>query len=83
MFEFVLTQMTLPTRSRVINLIHLQLLQLKTLLGEGVINFRILFLKTTKLFKFRRIGSKLFHSMFVEGKKESLKKLYLILNQGM
>ena len=75
--------MTLPTRSRVISLIPLGLLQLKTLLGEGLINFRILFLKSTKLFEFRGVGSKLFYSIIVEGKKEFLKKLCLILKQGM
>ena len=83
MLKFVLTKRTLPTRSRVISLIPLWLLQLKTLLGEGLINFRILFLKSTKRFEFRRVGSKLFHSMIVEGKKEFLKKLCLILKQGM
>ena len=31
----------------------------------------------------KRVGSKLFHSMIVEGKKEFLKKLCLILKQGM
>ena len=40
-------------------------------------------MKTTKLFEFRREGSKLFHLMIVEGKKEFLKKLCLILKQGM
>ena len=40
-------------------------------------------MKSTKLFEFRRVGSKLFHSMIVEGKKEFLKKLCLILKQGM
>ena len=46
-------------------------------------NFRILFLISIKLFEFRRVGSKLFDSMIVEGKKEFLKKLCLILKQGM
>ena len=46
-------------------------------------NFRILFLKSTKLFEFPRVGSKLLHSMIVEGKQEFLKKLCLILKQGM
>ena len=31
----------------------------------------------------KRVGSKLFHSMIAEGKKEFLKKLCLILKQGM
>ena len=83
MLKFVLAQMTLPTHSRVVSLIPSQLLQLKTLLGEGLINFRILFLKSTKLFEFQRVKSKLSHSMIVEGKKEILKKLCLILKQRM
>ena len=41
-----------------------------------------LFLESTKLFELRRVGSKLFHSMIVERKKEFL-KLCLILKQGM
>ena len=50
---------------------------------EGLINFRILFLKLTKIFEFGRAGSKLFRSMTVEGKKEILTKLCLILEQEM
>ena len=45
----------------------LVLVRIKTLLGEGLINFRILFLKTTKIFELRGVGSKLFHRMSVEG----------------
>ena len=40
-------------------------------------------MKTTKHFEFRSVGSKLFQSMIVEGKKEFLKRLCLILKQGM
>ena len=40
-------------------------------------------MKKTKLFEFRRVESKFFHSIIVEGKKEFLKKLSLILKQGM
>ena len=57
--------------------------QLKTLLGQGVINLWILFPKTTTKIEFRWVGSKLFHSIIVEGKKEFLNKLCLILKQGM
>ena len=53
-----------PKRNPLIILIPLWLS--KTLLGEGLIKFRIPFLKTTKLFKFRRVGSKFFHSLIVE-----------------
>ena len=45
-------------------------LQLKTLLGQDVTNLWIPFLKTTKKIEFRWVGSKLVHSMIVEGKKE-------------
>ena len=67
------------TRSHVISLIPSWLSQWKTLLGEGLINFRILLLKTTKLPK----GSKFLHSMIVGEKKEFLKKLCLMLKKGM
>ena len=50
---------------------------------KNIKNFRILFLKSTKLREFRRVGSKLLHSIIVEGKKEFLKKLCLFLKQGM
>ena len=52
---------------------------------KNIKNFRILFLKSTKLCEFRSVGSKLFHSIIVEGKKEFLKKkfLCLFLKQGM
>ena len=73
----------IPTRNLVISLIPFWLLQLKTLFEEGLINVMKLFLKPTKLFKFWRVGSKLFHSIIVEGKKKFLKKLCLILKLGM
>ena len=56
------------------NRILLELLQLKILLGEGLINFWMLFLISTKLFGFSRVGSKLFDSMIEEGKKQFQKK---------
>ena len=40
-------------------------------------------MKSTKLFGFGRVGSKLSHSMIVEGRKEFLKKQCLVLKQGM
>ena len=46
-------------------------------------NFRISFLKTLKLSHFRRLTSNLFHSIIVDGKKEFLKKLCLVLKQGI
>ena len=38
-------------------------------------------MKTAKFFEFRKVGSKLFHSMIVKRKKKFLKKLCLILKQ--
>ena len=57
-------------------------MQPRKLLAEGLIYLRILFLKAPKLFELQR-GSKLFHSMIVEGKNNFLKKLCLILKKGM
>ena len=67
-----------PRRSFVRYLIPLQLWQLKTLFGDGLINFNKFFLKTLRLAALRRLGSNLFHSITVDGKKEFLKKLYLV-----
>ena len=50
---------------------------------KNIKNFMILSLKSTNLFEFQRVGSKLFHSIIVEEKKEFLKKLCLFLKQGM
>ena len=59
-----------PSRSLVINLIPLGLWQLKRLLADGLINFRILFLKILKLLEFLTLWSSLFHSIIVDGKKK-------------
>ena len=56
---------------------------IKKLLRESLTNLSILFLKTTKVFEFRRLGSKLFHSMIVERNMEFLKKLCITLKKGM
>ena len=56
-------------------LISLLLKQLYVLLGEGLINCRILFLKVLRLFELRIDISKLFHSITTDGKKFFLKKL--------
>ena len=66
-----------PSRSLVINLIPLGLWQLKRLLADGLINFRILFLKILKLLEFLMLWSSLFHSIIVDGKKQFLKKYVL------
>ena len=46
-------------------------------------NFRILFLKTFKLSHFRRLPCNLFHLIIVDIKKEFLKKLCIVLKQGV
>ena len=56
---------------------HVVLMQLYVLLGDGLIYFRIFFKKILKLFEFRIDLSRLFHSIITDGKKEFLKKLCL------
>ena len=58
-------------------LIPLLLKQLHVLTGEGLVNYRILFLKVLRLFELRRDISRLFHSIIRDGKKFFLKKLCL------
>ena len=72
-----------PSRSLVINLIPLGLWQLKRLLADGLINFRILFLKILKLLEFLMLWSSLFHSIIVDGKKQFFKKVCLVLKKGI
>ena len=50
---------------------------------DGLINFKILFLKAEKVLEFLIFKSKLFHSMTVDGKKEFIKKLCLPLKRGI
>ena len=64
-----------PSLSLVIRQIPLGLWQLD--FGDGRMNLRILLLKTKKLSDFLRWGSRLFHSIIPDGKKEFLKKLCL------
>ena len=71
------------SRSLVINLIPLGLWQLKRLLADSLINFRILFLKILKLLEFLMLQSSLFHSIIVHGKKEFFKKVCLVLKKGI
>ena len=58
-------------------LIPLLLKRLYILLGEGLINCRILFQKVVRLFELRIDISRLFHSIITDGKREFLKKLSL------
>ena len=55
----------------------------KKLLGVGLKNLRILFLKIPKLSAFRMARSSLFHSMIADGKTVFLKKLCLVLVRGI
>ena len=71
-----------PTVNLVSNLTPFRLWQLKTLLPEGRIKFKRLFLKIFKLIELRIFRSNLSHLMTVEGKKEFRKSCY-ILNWGM
>ena len=59
------------TGSLVINLISLRLWQSKRLLADGLIIFRIIFLKILKLLEFLMLWSyvMIFHSIIVDGKK--------------
>ena len=66
-----------PSCSLVINLIPLGLWQLKRLLADGLINFRILVRKIMRLLGFLILWSSLFHSIIVDGKKQFLKKYVL------
>ena len=61
-------------------LIPLQLWQLKTLFGDGRINFDNFFSKILRLAAFRRLVSSLFHSVTVDGKK-IVEKFAVLLKQ--
>ena len=50
---------------------------------DGLINFKIFFLKAKKVSEFLIFKSKLFHSVTVDGKKIIPKKIRLPLKRGM
>ena len=52
------------------------------MLGEGHVNFKILFLKMLQLAEFRRERSSLFHSKIAEEKNVFFKKICLKLKEG-
>ena len=81
--KLVLTEGLKPKLNQVINLIRLRQRELKTEFENGLINFKILFLKAEKVSEFLNFKSKLFHSMTVDGKKEFIKKLCLPLKSRM
>ena len=64
-----------PRRILVGYLIPLQLQQLNTLFGDSLVNFKKFFLKTLRTL--RRLGSNLFHSITVDGKKGFFGKSYV------
>ena len=72
-----------PSLSLVISLIPLGLRISKTEFGEGRMKLSIFSLKTEILLEFLRLGSKLFHSIITDGKKEFLKKLCFVLIRGI
>ena len=72
-----------PSLSLVISLIPLGLWISKTEFGEGRMKLSIFSLKTEILLEFLRLGSKLFHSIITDGKKEFLKKLCFVLITGI
>ena len=72
-----------PSLSLVISLIPLGLRTSKTEFGEGCMKLSIFSLKTEILLEFLRLGSKLFHSIIADGKKEFLKKLCFVLIRGI
>ena len=56
---------------------------MKTVLPEGRMKFKSVFLKIFKLSELRIFRSSLFHSITAEGKKEFRKKLCFTLNRGI
>ena len=70
-----------PNLNLVNNLTPLGLWQLKTVLPEGRMKFKSVFLKIFKLSELRIFRSSLFHSITAEGKKEFRKKLCFTLNK--
>ena len=75
----MLKKVTMARPNLVISLIPLGMWQLEIEFEDGLINFKILFLKAEKVSEFLIFMSKLFHSMIVDGKKEFLEKLLTCL----
>ena len=63
------------------NVTHLGLWQLKTVLPEGRMKYKSVFLKIFKLFELQILRCSLFDSITAEGKKEFWKKLCFTLNK--
>ena len=55
----------------------------KTEFGKGGMKLNIFSLKAEILLQFLRLGSKLFHSIIADEKKEFSKKLYFVLIRGI
>ena len=73
----------IPARNLLSSLIPWELCTLNLLLGFGLINLRISFLKALTDSEFRILLSCLFQAITVDGKKECRKYSYLTLNKGL
>ena len=71
--KLVLAKVTKAHPYLVINLIPLRLWQMKIEFEDGLINFKLLFLKLEKVSEFLIFMSNLFHSMAVDEKQECQK----------
>ena len=60
-----------------------RIVKIKKKFGEGCMNLSIFSLKNEVLLQFLRLGSKLFHSVIRDRKKEFLKKLCFVLIKGI
>ena len=72
-----------PNLNLVNNLTRFELWQLKTVLPEGRMKFKSVFLEMFKLSELQIFMSSLLHSITAEGKKEFRKKLWFTLNRGI
>ena len=61
---------------------HVALMQLYVLLGDGLIYFRIFFKKILKLCEFRIDLSRLFHSIITDGKKRVFEETLFKMKKG-
>ena len=69
MFEVVFWQVTLNEPQSCHKFYCFRIMTIKTLLADGVINLRILFLKILRLLEFLIFRSRLFHCIMADRKK--------------
>ena len=72
MSKFVLTQMTHSYTQPCNKSNTFMIITIKNIIWGRSNKFQDTVFEISKIFEFRRVGSKLFHSMIVEGKKEFL-----------